>query len=403
MTTAAHVREAVFTPPAGMVRLQRAALVAGIVGAIACVIGGMVYPAEQFLRSYLLAYMFWLGMTLGCLAILMLTHITSAEWGYAVRRIFEAGALNVLPMAAFFLPIAAGVPRLYIWARPEVLASDATVQHQHPYLSVPGFLFRALLYFVVWGLLAVTLARWSRRQDSPPDREYRIRYQNFSAVGLILYVFTITFASIDWMMSLTPHWRSTIYGFYVAAGQGLSGFALCIIVVAALMRYRPLNDVISVEHVHDLAKLMFAFVILWAYMAFSQGLIYWVANLPEEIKWYLDRTEGGWWIVGLALLVLHFLVPFFVLLSQEFKRNARRIAVVAGWMLVMRWVDLYWLIIPSFPDTQGHFSFSWLSIATTLALGGFWVQLFLLNLRRAPLVPLHDPMLYEVLGGEHAH
>jgi hypothetical protein len=402
VTALAEVRDATFTPPAGMRRLERAALVCGVAGALASVLGAILYPAEQFLRAYLVGYMFWLGITLGCLAVVMLSHITGAQWGFVVRRVLECGALNVLLMAVLFLPILIGVKSLYVWARPDVRATDHLVQHQARYLNVPAFALRAVLYFAVWIALAWALNRWSTLQDSPPDRDFRLRFQQASALGLVAYVFTMTFASLDWMMSLDPHWRSTVYGFYVESGQGLMGFAFCIVAATFLMRYRPLSEVISTEHVHDLGKLMFAFLILWAYMAFSQGLIYWSANLPEEIRWYLDRTRGGWWIVGVALIFLHFLVPFTLLLGQDLKRDVSRLMPLALWLMLMRWLDLYWLIIPSFADTKGRFSFSWMNIATTLAIGGFWVLLFLYQLRRRPLVPLHDPMLAEVLAGEHA-
>jgi len=402
VTAVAEIREATFTPPAGMRRMERAALACAVIGGLASIIGAFIYPGEHFLRAYLLGFMFWLGVTLGCLAILMLSHITSAQWGFVVRRVLETGAGNMLLMAVLFLPLLLGVKSLYMWARPEVRASDHSVQHLARYLNVPAFTLRAVVYFVAWIALAWAFNRWSNLQDSPPDRDFRERYHQASAFGLVVYVFTMTFASIDWMMSLDPHWRSTIYGFYVESGHGLMGFAFCIVAAALLIRHRPLSEIISAEHIHDLGKLMFAFLILWAYMAFSQGLIYWSANLPEEIRWYRDRIDGGWWVVGVLLIVFHFLVPFMLLLGQDLKRNPARLAPLALWLMLMRWLDLYWLIIPNFPDTKAHFSFSWLYLAPTIGIGGLWMLLFLYQLRRRPLIPLHDPMLAEVLGGEHA-
>jgi hypothetical protein len=392
-----------FVAPEAVRKIEKTSLAIGVLGAIACIAGAVLLPSQHFLRSYLLGYMLWLGVTLGSMAILMLAHLTSARWGFVVRRILEAASLNIFMMALLFIPLIAGVPKLYVWARADVLASDPLIQHQHAYLNPGAFIVRASLYFVVWCTMALLFNRWSWEQDSPPDRDYRSRYQRLSAVGLSVYVLTMTFAAIDWMMSLDPHWHSTIYGFYVIAGQGLVAFAFVLAMTALLTRYQPLGRIVSVEHVHDLAKLMLAFLILWAYMAFSQGLIYWSANLPSEISWYLDRTRGGWWVIGVVLIVLHFVAPFLVLLSQDLKRDAAKVAVVALWLMVMRWVDLYWLIIPSFDDTKGHLHFSWMDVASTLGIGGLWVALFFYNLKLRPLVPLHDPMLSRVLEQEHGH
>jgi hypothetical protein len=391
-----------FLAPQSVRRIERAALVVGVLGAVACIAGAIVEPAQHFLRSYLVGFMYWLGVTLGCLAILMVAHVTTAHWGFVVRRILEAASLNVFMMALLFVPILAGVHRLYPWANADALAKDSLMQHQSAWLNGGGFILRAVIYFALWCLLAFLLNKWSWAQDKPGAPSFRERYQNLSAVGLMLYVFTMTFASIDWMMSLDPHWKSTIYGFYIEAGQGLNGFAFVTIVAALLIGYKPMSEVLSKEHLHDLGKLMFAFLILWAYMAFSQGLIYWSTNLPEEISWYRNRMSGSWWMVGAVLLFGQFFLPFFVLLGQEIKRKAATIAVVALWMMLMRWFDLYYLIIPNFEDTRGTLSFSWVNIASTLGIGGLWVALFFHNLKLRPLLAEHDPMFHEVLEGEHA-
>jgi hypothetical protein len=199
------------------------------------------------------------------------------------------------------------------------------------------------------------------------------------------------------MMSLDNHWRSTVYGFYVMAGQGLIGFSFLIVVAVLLWKYQPISEYMTVTHLHDMGKLMFAFLILWAYQAFSQGLIYWMGNVKDEITWYINRTTGGWWWVGVAIILLHFFVPLFLLLSQSLKRDAGKIIVLAIWMMVMRWVDLYWLIIPNFPDTKGHLNFSWMLIAATVGIGGLWVYAFLVSLKARPLIPRHDPMIYSVI------
>lgn len=391
-----------FVPPV-LQRMQRTSLAIGAAGALACIVGAIAVPGEHFLRSYLLGYMIWLGISLGSLGILMLAHLTGAQWGFVVRRILEAASLNVFIMALLFIPVLVGVPHLYVWARPEVLARDALIQHQHSYLNWPSFVIRAFVYFIVWCFLALRFNRWSWSQDQPNPRDLGLRFRNLSSIGLVVYVLTMSFAAIDWMMSLEPHWHSTVYGFYVTAGQGLIAFCFVIAMLALLFRDRPLSEIVSREHVHDLGKLMFSFLILWAYMAFSQALIYWSANLPSEIAWYVDRTTGAWWIIGVVLIFGHFLVPFLVLLSRDLKRDIEKLAIVALWLMLMRWLDLYWLIIPNFDDTRGHLSFSWINVASTLGIGGLWLAAFFYNLRARPLVPLHDPMLAEVLEHEHAH
>jgi hypothetical protein len=400
MSTPANLRSQLgngyLQAPAGMKRLERNVLIAGVVGAAACVAGAVLYPAEQFLRSYLLAYMFWLGISLGALAILMLAHVTSAEWAFPVRRVLEAASKNLLGLAVLFIPILVGVRQLFAWARPAALTGEH-LQQQHIYLNIPFFVVRAVIYFACWIFLTWLLTRWSALQDAPPDRGYRSRYQKLSGFGLVIYGWTMTFAAVDWMMSLDNHWRSTVYGFYVEAGQGLNAFSFLVIVAALLWAYRPISDIMTETHLHDMGKLMFAFLILWAYMAFSQGLIYWAANMPSEISWYVARTTGGWWWIGVALIVLQFFLPFFLLLSQDLKRDPHKIIWIAGFVMVMRWVDLYWLIIPNFPDTKGHLTFSWMNIATMLGIGGLWVFAFLRNLAAQPVIPLHDPMIYKLL------
>ena len=381
-------------PPAVFDRLRRVGLALGVLGAAASIVGAWVSPAESFLRSYLLGYMFWFAITLGSLAILMLAHVAGAQWGYVVRRVLEAASRNIFLMAALFLPLLLGIRKLYLWAQPEALG-DAIMLHQRAYLNVEAFTLRALVYFAVWCGLAYLLNRWSGREDRPLEGA-RLGFQPLSAAGLLLYGFTMTFAAIDWMMSLDPHWRSTIYGFYVIAGQGLAAFAFLIVMAALLIEHPPLSKVMTVEHLHDIAKLMFAFLILWAYMGFSQGLIYWAGNIPAEITWYADRTRGGWEWVGMALVALNFALPFAVLLSQDLKRQAGKVALVALWLLAMRWLDLYYLIIPNFADTRGRLSFSWMNVATTLGIGGLWLTAFVRNLKSRPLVAAYDPLFDQV-------
>ena len=401
MSSSAQIRDITFAVPEAWYRVERWSLIAGIVGAIACIIGAIIYPADHFLRAYLVGFMFWLGITLGSLAIVCLIHVTTAQWGFAVRRILEAAARNISLLTLLFIPLMVGVTRLYPWAQPGA-DRDFLTRLQRPYLNPTMWIVRAIIYFIAWNVCAWALSRWSWRQDAPPDRAYRRRFQTFAGATLGIYGWTMTFASVDWMMSLDNHWRSTIYGFYVMAGQGLIGFSFLIVVAVLLWKYRPISEYMTVTHLHDMGKLMFAFLILWAYQAFSQGLIYWMGNIKDEITWYVNRITGGWWWIGLALILLHFFVPLFLLLSQSIKRDASKIIVLAIWMIVMRWIDLYWLIIPNFPDTKGRFSFSWMLIASTVGIGGLWVYAFLVNLKSHPLIPRHDPMIYRVIEAEES-
>lgn len=405
MSDLARIREQKFVAPESVHRVLRTSRIVGTVGVIATIIGVFTtlgHP-EVFLRAYLLGYMFWFNISLGCLAVLMVTHVTTAQWGYVVRRILEAAGRNIYLMAVLFLPILIGVPKMYRWADANLVKSDKVMQSQQWYLTWGNFTIRAIFYFIAWCLLAYMLSRWSWLQDDPPPKEMRRRFQNLAGAGLVIYAWTMTFASVDWMMSLDPHWKSSIYGFYVMAGQGLIAFAFLIVIATLFRDTEPLVGVMKTDHVHDMGKLMFAFLILWAYMAFSQGLIYWSGNISSEIAWYLDRTRGGWWVIGLLLVILHFAFPFALLLSQGLKRDIHRLAVLAVWMMAMRWIDLWWLIYPNFDDAKGHLKLSWIAIAATIGIGGLWVSTFFLNLRAHPLIAKFDPLLERMVGEEHGH
>jgi hypothetical protein len=360
-----------------------------------CLVGAFFSPA-QFFRSYLLAYLFWLGIALGCLAIVMIQYLSGGAWGLFTRRILESGMGTLPYLAVLFIPILIGFHHLYLWARPEDLAHDAALQHKHAYLNVPFFVLRTVLYFGLWVGMAYLLNIWSVRQDhegSSPRLERRFRL--LSGPGLVLYVLAGTFAAIDWVMSLEPHWSSTIFGISLLVGQGLNAFAFTIAVAALLARQQPLSDAISPKVFKDLGNLLLSFVMLWAYMAFSQYLLIWSGNLPEEATWYVHRLRGGWWWIGLALIVLHFAVPFVLLLSRDLKRNFRTLAMVAVALMAMRLVDIFWLVTPAFvPSLRVH----WLDVAAPVGLGGLWLALFLGRLRRQPLLPAHDPQLEEAIA-----
>jgi hypothetical protein len=374
---------------------QQRLLVAGAVGAALSTIGLLLNPT-QFLQSYLMAYMLWLGITLGCLAIGMMHQLSGGAWGVMIRRPIGAAA-RVLPvMTVLFKPLSLGMNRMYPWTNADLVAHDEALQHKHLYLNAPFFLARAATYFLVWNILSYFLNRWSLEQDRTGDPRFARRMQRLSGGGLVAYGLTITFAAFDWMMSLEPHWYSTIYGMLVVGGQGLSSFAFLIIVLVWLSRRPPLDRIVVPSHLHDLGNLTLAFVMLWAYFAFSQYLIIWSGNLPAEIAWYLHRMQTGWRPVGAALILFHFGAPFVVLLSRQVKRQGHLLLRVAVAILCVRLLDLFWLIAPEFH--QSGISVSWMDIVLPVTFGAVWSACFIYQLRGRAILPLHDPQFDEALG-----
>jgi len=375
-------------------RVQRVALVAGMVGLGLCALGAVSSPT-QFFRSYLIAFIFWLGIGIGSLAILMIYHITGGAWGAVTRRVLESGTRTLPLMALLFLPVLLGMHTLYEWTHPEVVAHDPILLHKAVYLNVPFFVARAALYFTVWLLLVYFLNRWSLQQDASLDPRPGQRLELLSRGGLLLVGLTMSFASIDWMMSLEPHWFSTIYGILVMGGQVVSAMAFVIPVAAVLAAEPdgPLAHAISAEQFHDLGKLLLAFVMLWTYFMLSQFLIIWAGNLPEEIPWYLKRLQGGWQVLGIGLVLGHFVLPFVVLLSRDVKRNPRRLAILASCIIVARFVDVFWLINPAF--NAGGLTVHWLDAMALIGIGGIWLWTFVWQLKGRSLLAVHDPSLPE--------
>jgi hypothetical protein len=388
---------------------NRAAIVGGA-GLVALVIGAFVSP-EQFYRSYLPAYVFVLGLGLGSLALLMVQHLSGGAWGLMIRRILEAGSRTLPLIALLFIPVAFGVRRLFVWAMPAVVASDPVLQAKAPYLNLWFFLTRAVVYFGVWIVFAHLLTRWSAQQDATPLARDDRRFRMLSGPGLLVYGLTISFASVDWMMSLSPHWFSSIYGMLVMVSQALSAMALAIAVLALMSADAPFAGRVKPAHFHDLGKLLFAFVILWAYLAFSQFLLMWSGNLTEEIPWYLDRMAGGWQWLALGIVIGHFFLPFLLLLSRDLKRNRKALMAVAGGILLMRFVDTYWRLVPSYPRGTAlaatgiapAFVPSWMDLAAFVALTGIWLAAFFRYLRSRPQLPVNDPYFEDALahGGHH--
>jgi hypothetical protein len=379
---------------------SRAWVVAGV-GLVISLAACLIRP-DLFLPSYLVAYVFWVGIGLGCLGLTMLHHLVGGSWGLVVRRPMEAGGMTLLPLAVLFLPMALGLSGLYPWARPG-FADDPELRIKAHYLNGSFFLIRTALYFAIWVGFAFLLRSLSAAQDRRSDHAPSLRLQQLSGPGLGLLFLTGTFAAIDWMMSLEPHWASTIYGALVCVGEALSTLAMMIAVVILLSRARPMSEAATEDRLHDLGNLMLAFTMLWAYMSFVQYLIIWAGNLPEEIPWYLRRTRGGWQWVALALALFHFFLPFFVLLFRESKRQSRLLLRVAFLVLGMHWLDLAWLIVPASSDPASP-RFPWaelpMSLVALLGVGGVCTAVFIGQLKGNPLIPLNDPNLNAAI--EHA-
>jgi hypothetical protein len=391
------------TPPE-VDQYRRPALIVGVAGVVLCaLISLLMQDSTQFFRSYLLAYLFWIGIALGSFAILMVQHMSGGAWGLVIRRLLESATRTFPLLVILFIPIALGIVRLYPWARPETLNEEVRelVHHKELYLNIPFFLARAVFYFLVWIGITHYLNKWSLEQDKTGVRRLTRKMQVLSGPGLLLYGFTVTFASIDWVMSLSPEWFSTIWGILFMGGQGLSAMAFMIATLVLLSNRKPLSDVIAPSHLHDLGKLMLAFLMLWAYFSFSQFLIIWSGNIPEEATWYVRRLHTGWRWVGLALVLLHFALPFALLLSRDLKRNGRTLAIVAIAIIIMRYVDLIWLTGPEF--TGGHFSISWMDLVMPFGIGGIWLSFFLYQLKSRPLLPIQDPYLEDALSHSGGH
>lgn len=387
-----------YKAPDGVGRLQRTALLIGLIGLVLCVIGYQKSP-DSFLHSYLVAFLFVLGLSLGSLGLLMLQHLTGGNWGIVIRRPLESATRSLPLVLILFAPIFFGMKYLYAaWLNAPASGEGSLSKFQQSWLTPGGFKLRALIYFAVWLILMFIFNRWSREQDANrEDRSLRRRFKMFAGPGIILYIFAMSFAAIDWVMSISPHWASTIYGFLFVAGQLISSMSLMIAVIVLLAQAEPLKSAIHERHLHDLGKLLLAFVMLWAYFSFSQLLITWSGNLPEEISFYRSRMYGQWGIVSVLILIFHFFVPFFLLLSRDLKRKASALPKVAIWLILMRLVDLYWTTRPEF--TSSAIPSVW-DLAAVMALGGLWFGVFAWQLKQMPLLPLGDPKLQEAIQSD---
>ena len=390
------------TAPEVVRKISQRSLVIGVIFAVAAAALAFMRP-DEFYRAYLLGFMCWLGVALGSMAIVMIRHLTGGGWGTVIRRILGA-AMRTLPLLAIlFLPVILGIHRLYLWAQPLDNISDKHLREHleqitQSYLTVNGFIVRAVFYFAVWNVLSFLLSKWSKQTDHPGAPNNSQRFKAVAGPGLILYAFTITFAAIDWIMSLDPSWISTIFGLIILIGEVLSAMCFAVVVERILFNYKPMSEMLKPDFVHDHGKWMLTFIMVWAYFSFSQWLIIWAGNLPAEITFYLKRLSGGWASIGLILVLFHFTVPFALLLSRSFKRNIRQLVWVAVLLLLMRYVDLFWIIEPNFSRT---FVITAADVVVPVAIGGIWLWYFFRNLASLPLLPVYDPDVHEVLQPAH--
>ncbi len=399
-----------YAAPADLGRIQGVALGIGFIGVIAWIVSAVVSgdAGKVFFQSYLVAYIFWVGIALGCLGWLLVQYLGGATWGVVIRRPLESAAHTLILMTLLFIPIVLGMQKIYEWSHPlssiQNEAARKLIEHKKVWLNPQFFTLRAAIYFGIWLLLTYVLIRRSEKQDQTADPGLVQSAQNWSGPGFLIYGLACTFAAIDWVMSLDAEWFSTIFGLLMIAGQGVLSMAFIISVCLLLSKREPMSHVLQPKHFHDMGKLLLALVMLWAYFSFSQLLIIWSGNLPEEIPWYLERFKGIWRYAGLAIILLHFALPFLLLLSRDLKRNSRRLVIVAWLIIIMRFVDLLWLIVPEFEHGHaGHLSNYFVYVAATVGMGGVWLFWFFWRLRQRALLPFNDPQLHEALaaGGHH--
>lgn len=376
-------------------RVQRRALVIGLVGLAATALGYFMAP-ETFFRGYLVAWLLWLGVAAGLLALCMLNHVAGGRWGVLLRRVFEASGRTLPLFLVLGIPLALGVAEIYPWAREGAMVGDPLLQHKAPWLNVTGWTVRGIAYLAIWSFLGWRLSSLSRRFDETGEPGLRVAMQRWSAGGLIVYMLTGTFASVDWVMSLDPHWFSSLFGAAFVVGHGLGALAFSVLMLVFLSRRKPLNGLVHRERVHDYGKLMLAFTMLWAYLTVSQYLIIWSGNLPEEIIWYIERNTNGWKVVSVLLVVFHFALPFLVLLQRAVTQYPRRLVWVAVWVLAARWLDYYWQVVPSLAH-EGPSLSPW-DLLAPVGIGGIWVATLFWQLKERPLLPVREPILQEVLA-----
>ncbi|MFN6964258.1 MAG: hypothetical protein ACK4S4_10895 [Pyrinomonadaceae bacterium] len=403
-----------YTAPEDLKRWRSLAL--GIGGIVSLVVLGVavIMPdlREQALRSWLLGFMFWAGLGLGSLGILMLQYLTGGAWGVVIRRILEAATRTLPIIVILFIPLAVGVATHSVYEWTHLPKTEHIMAWRGWYMTDWGWLLRTAVYFVLFGVMVWYLNGLSRKQDAAATAEESAGHlesaSRFSGPAIIFYVLTLTFATVDWTMTLDPHWFSTIWGLLWVASWGLSTFSFVVLLLSYLQGRSPMDRVIGKRHFHDIGKLMLAFVMVWAYFNFSQFLIIWSGNIPEETGWYITRMRSAWAWVGGGLIFLHFAFPFLVLLNQDFKRKGKKLAMIAVFILLMRFLDLIFIIAPTprinpMGMEQGAFYLSFLDLLAPIGIGGIWLWWFFGELAKRPLVPANDPFFPNAVEHGRGH
>jgi hypothetical protein len=397
---APNMKQLGFTPPTELKSVSVRALIVGVVFMVLLLIGAFI-DRTQFFHAYLVGFVFWIGITLGSLALLMLQHLTGGVWGLMIRRVLEAATRTLPLMVILFMPIIIGLKQIYPWTNSAYMNQTVALQQKAHFLSPGFFLTRAAIYFAFWSLVALLLNWLSLEQDRTDQKIFRKRMQMISGPGLAFLIVSITFASIDWVMSLEPGWTSTIFGLIFVAAWSLSALSLTIITMSWLSRREPMNTVVQRSHFHDWGNLLLTLVMLWTYFAFSQYLLIWSGNLPEETSWYVARKHGGWGVIALGIVILQFAFPFLTLLSRAAKKSADRLATLALLILIMRVLDVIWLIEPAY--NPGSFHLSWMDVVAPIAIGGLWIATFAWQLQKRSLMPINDPQFEQALQTAHEH
>jgi hypothetical protein len=371
-------------------KLQRLFLLVGLAGLALTVVGAFL-NRPQFFFSYLFGWLFWAGLSLGCFLVTMIHQLAGGRWGYPTRRFLEAGFLVLPLMLLLFIPVFFGLSDLYPWARPNEVAAERVLRHRHVYQNGGAFIVRSIGCLALWSCMAFYLRKWSLEQDQTDDAAPTRKARALSAPGIVVYGLLATFAYVDWVMSLEKSWYSTMFPVIIMIGQILVAYAFSVVLVACFRQEEPFAGILTKTHYHHLGNLLLAFVLFWTYVSFGQLLIIYSGDIPQELRWYLNRIAGSWKFVIGALALLHFFVPFFLLLFRTVKLHIVSLTILASVLFLLHIVDIYWLVMPAFhPD---HVKVSWMDLTAPIGFGGVWLAFFFSRLKSAPLVLLKDPGL----------
>jgi hypothetical protein len=374
-------------------QLKKLCLIVGILGVASCC-AGYVFDRRAFYISYLFTFLFWISLSLGCFYMAMIHYLTAGRWGFPARRVFEAGFMTLPLMAVFFVPILFGLRELYPWAHSEAVATDSILRQRASFENFPAFIFRAVVFFAIWISIAVRLRKWSLQQDMTNDLSPLIKIRKLSGPAIAIVPLTVSFAVLDWAMTIEPHWSSTVFPIIILSGQMLLAIAFAIVLLAWVKNEAPFSE-FGEKVFHDLGNLLLAFVMFWTYVAFSQILIIYSANLPHEIGWYLHRIAHDWVWLGGFIALFNFCVPFFLLLFRKVKKNIQWLAAIALLVFLVYAVEIFWVIAPTFyPQLEIH----WTDFAAWFGIGGIWLAIFLGNFSGRPLLARNDPRLENPMG-----